>query len=55
MNQHAKSQLPLMSQSGDIAPKLENTNLSFIAQNHSSVTTLKHCVYRWQMNVITEF
>ena len=39
----------------DIAPKLENTNLSFIAQNHSSVTTLKHCVYRWQMNIITEF
>ena len=37
----------------NIAPKLENTNLSFIAQNHSSVTTLKRYVYRWQMNIIT--
>ena len=44
-----------MSQSRDIAPKLENINLSYIVQNHSSVTILKHFVYRYQMNIITEF
>ena len=55
MNKHAKSQLPIMSQRGDIAPKLENINLSYIAQNHSSVTILKHFVYGYQMNIITEF
>ena len=36
-----------MSKSGDIAPKLENINLSYIAQNHSSVTILTHFVYRY--------
>ena len=40
------NQLPLMSQSGDIAPKLKNKNLSYTAQNHRSVTILKHFVYR---------
>ena len=55
MNQHAQSQLSIMSQSGDIAPKLENINLSYIAQDHSSVIILEHFVCRWQMNIITEF
>ena len=34
---------------------LETNNLSYIAQNHSSVTILKHVVYRWQMNITAEF
>ena len=34
---------------------LENNNLSYTAQNQSSVTILKHFVYRWQMNIIAEF
>ena len=42
------------SQAGDIAPVLENMNLSFFAQNHSSVTRLKQFVYRCQMHNTTE-
>ena len=34
---------------------LENNNLFYIAQNHLSVKTLKHFVYRWQMNITVEF
>ena len=34
---------------------LENNNLSYTSQNHSSVTILKHFVYRWQMNNTVEF
>ena len=30
---------------------LKNNNLSYTSQNHSSVTILKHFVYRWQMNI----
>ena len=45
-----------MSQScRDTALNLENINLSYIAQNHSSVTILKHFVYRWQIDIIPEF
>ena len=33
---------------------LENNNLSYIAQNHSSVTISKPFVYRRQMNITTE-
>ena len=31
---------------------LENNNLSYTSQNHSSVTILKHFVYRWEMNIL---
>ena len=34
---------------------LKNNNLSYTSQNHSSVTILKHFVYRWQMNITAEF
>ena len=34
---------------------LKNNNLSYISQNHSSVTILKHFVYRWHMNINAEF
>ena len=34
-----------MFQSCDIAPKLENINLSYTSQNHSSITILKQFVY----------
>ena len=30
-------------------------HLSYIAQHHSSVMILNDFVYRWQMNIITEF
>ena len=33
---------------------LKNNNLSYTSQNHSSVTILKHFVYRWQMNKTAE-
>ena len=33
---------------------LKNNNLSYTSQNHSSVTILKHFVYRWQMNINVE-
>ena len=33
---------------------LKNYNLSYVAQNHSSVISLKYFVYRWQMNITTE-
>ena len=33
---------------------LENNNLSYVAQNHSSVPILKHFVYRWQMNITAD-
>ena len=39
----------------NIAPKLEYNNLSCSAQNHSSVTILKHFVYKWEMNISAEF
>ena len=32
-----------------IASMRENISLSNTAQNHSSVTILKHFVYRWQL------
>ena len=32
-----------------LEPVLDNMNLSYLAQNHSSVTRLKHFVYRCQM------
>ena len=35
-------------------PVLENMNLSYLAQNHSSVTRLKQFVYRCQMHDTTE-
>ena len=38
-----------------ISPMLENNNLSYTAQNHSSKTILTHFVYRWQMNITAEF
>ena len=34
---------------------LENNNHSYTSQNHSSVTILKHFVYRWQINISAEF
>ena len=34
------------SKADDIEPVLETMNLSFLAQNHSSVTRLKKFVYR---------
>ena len=34
---------------------LEHINLSFIAKNHSSVTILKHLMYRWQITITAEF
>ena len=43
-----------MFQSRNIAPILENNNLSYTSQNHSSVTILEHFVYRWQMNITAE-
>ena len=46
---------PNLSQSRDIAPKLENINLSYFAQNHSCVTTLKLFIFRLQMNTTAEF
>ena len=39
----------------NITPMLENNNLSYTSENHSSVTVLKHFVHRWQMNITTEF
>ena len=33
---------------------LENNNLSYTSQNHSSVTILKQFVDRWQMNITAE-
>ena len=30
---------------------LENNNLSYTAQNHSSITIWKHFVYRGKMNI----
>ena len=41
----------------DIALQLENKNinLSYIAQNHSSVTILKHFVYKWRIDITSEF
>ena len=39
----------------EIQPVLENTNLSFPAQNHSSMTRLKQFVYRCQMYNTTQF
>ena len=38
----------------DMEPVLENMNLSYLAQNHSSMTRLKEFVYRCQMYNITE-
>ena len=37
-----------------IEPVLENMNLSYLPQNHSSVTRLKQFVYRCQMYNTTE-
>ena len=34
---------------------LENNNLSYNSQNHSSVTILKHFVNRRQMKITAEF
>ena len=34
---------------------LKNNNLSYTAQNHSSVTILNHFVNGWQMNITAEF
>ena len=34
---------------------LKNNNLPYAAQNQSSVTILKHFVYRQQMNITAEF
>ena len=39
---------PACSKADDIEPVLETMNLSFLAQNHSSVTRLKQFVYRCQ-------
>ena len=36
-------------------PVPENMNLSYLAQNHSSVTRLKQFIYRCQMYNITQF
>ena len=33
---------------------LKNNNF-YNSQNHSSVSILKHFVYRWQMNITAEF
>ena len=38
-----------------IEPVLENMNLSYLAQNHSSVTRLEQFVYRCQMYNTTQF
>ena len=38
----------------EIEPVLENMNLSYLAQNQSSVTRLKQFVYRCQMYNTTE-
>ena len=46
---------PSMFQNRDIAPLLENNNLSYTAQNHSSLKIFKNVVYRWQMNITAEF
>ena len=35
-------------------PMLENMNLSYLAQNHLSMTRLKQFVYRCQMYITTE-
>ena len=43
------------AESRNIAPMLENNNLSYIAENHSSVTLLKHFVYRWHTYITAEF
>ena len=43
-----------MFQSWNIAPMLKNNNRSYTSQNQSSVTTLKHFVYMWKMNVTAE-
>ena len=45
----------LIFKSLNIAPMLENISLSYTAQNHSSVTTLYHFVYEWQMNITAKF
>ena len=45
----------LCAKAENIAPMLENNNLSYTSQNHSSVTILKHFVNRWQMNITAEF
>ena len=42
------------SKGRDIEPVLENINLYYLAQNHSSVTRLKQFVYRCQMYNTTE-
>ena len=44
-----------MCAKAEIAPMLENNNLSYTSKNHSSVTILKHFVNRWQMNITAEF
>ena len=38
----------------EIEPVLENMSLSYLAQNHSSVTRLKQFIYRCQMYDTTE-
>ena len=38
----------------EIEPVRENMNLSYLAQNYSSITRLKQFVYRWQMYCTTE-
>ena len=46
----AESWLPNLFQSWNIAPMLEGNNLSYAAQNQSSIMILKYFVYRWQHN-----
>ena len=43
------------SKARDIEPVLANMNLSYLAQNHSSVTRLKQFVYRCQTCDTVEF
>ena len=40
--------------SRDIEPMLKNENLSYIAQNHLSITILEYLVHRWKIEITAE-
>ena len=49
-----RTYLPIINTLACSKAGLENMNLSYLAQNHSSVTSFKQFVYRCQMYNTTE-